>query len=567
MIDDEIRERALEWMAADPDPETRAQTAALLNAGTEAAATELAACFGDMLAFGTAGIRGIEGPGPSRMNRAVIRRVSAGLAQYLLDTIPGAQERGVVIGHDARTGSQSFAADAAAVFRGFGFRVFCCEPQVPTPLVAFATRTMHAAVGIVVTASHNPAAYNGYKVYWENGAQITPPHDTGIAAAIGAVDPKNIPIDKEGLESTADTLSDVYLRALRSQIKRVEPDANRPLRVVYTAMHGVGAPLCEAALRAEGVEVFSVPSQREPDPTFPTVAFPNPEEAGALDHAEALANAEGIDVVLANDPDADRLAVMVRVDGTLRRLTGDDLGAVLGDALLEASAATGGSGRPFVATTIVSSELLARIARHYQADCAETLTGFKWLWNVSLEHMNRGDRFVFCYEEAIGYAVGPEVRDKDGIGAALLVARLARSERGIWQRLTDIWARHGYMATRQRSLVDSEPGGLERMEQTMLALREHSLRSVGDVPVVRSRDLLHTGTGLPPTNCLTWWLADGSRIIVRPSGTEPKLKIYFQVSESYDDGAVARADARLASLEDLFVRELAQRKKARTATV
>jgi len=554
-------------MAADPDPATRARTAELLNDGSDAAQGELAACFGDLLAFGTAGIRGIEGPGPSRMNRAVIRRVSAGLAQYLLDTVPGALERGVVIGHDARTGSEAFAADAAAVFRGFGLRVFCCDPLAPTPLVAFATRTLHAAAGVVVTASHNPAEYNGYKVYWESGVQIIPPHDEGIAAAIAAVDPKSIPIDKDGHERVADSLPDVYLQALQAQIERVEPGANRPLRAVYTAMHGVGAPLCEAALRAEGVDVVSVPTQRDPDPTFPTVAFPNPEEAGALDQAEALANAHGIDLVLANDPDADRLAVMVRVDGRLHRLTGDDLGAVLGDALLEAAAGGEDSGRPFVATTIVSSELLSRVARHYQADCVETLTGFKWLWSAALEHMNRGDQFVFCYEEAIGYAVGAEVRDKDGIGAALLVARLARSERGIWQRLTDIWARHGYMATRQRSLVDSEPGGLARMEQTMRTLREQSLDSVGDVPVVRSRDLMHSGTGLPLTNCLTWWLADGSRIIVRPSGTEPKLKIYFQVSEPYDDQAVGRADVRLTALEETFVGDLLRRQKNRPTAV
>ena len=555
-----LREQARQWMESDPDPLTRAATATLLSDDTPEGLRELRECFETPLAFGTAGLRGILGPGPGRMNRATVRRVTAGLAQYVLETVPGARERGVVIGYDAREGSAEFAEDAAAVFCGAGLRVFCCPPLAPTPLVAFALRSMGVAVGIVVTASHNPREYNGYKVYWEDGIQIVPPHEQGIAAAIAAVDPANISLETAGIEPTPLTLPRAYREALMKQVAHVATPTPRPLRVVYTPLHGVGAPLCEALLSEAGVDVLTVPEQREPDGQFPTVAFPNPEEPGAMDRAAALANAEGIDLVLGNDPDADRLAVMVRVGGQLRALTGDDVGAVLGSALLGAhSPDRNRADKAFVATTIVSSELLARIARHHHADCIETLTGFKWLWNASLERESAGGRFVMCYEEALGYCVGTAVRDKDGMGAALLVARLAQSDSSIWERLEDVWTRHGYMTTGQRSLVDSAPGGQERMADSVQRLRDHSMEALGDVPVVRTRDLMHGGSGLPPTNCMTWWLADGSRIIVRPSGTEPKLKIYFQVSEVYDQHAAARASKRLQGLESEFLRLLSRR--------
>jgi len=555
-----LREQARQWMESDPDPQMRAATATLLSDDSPESLRELRECFEAPLAFGTAGLRGILGPGPGRMNRATVRRVSAGLAQYVLDMVPGARERGVVIGHDARVGSAEFAADAAAVFCAAGLRVFCCPPLAPTPLVAFALRSMHAAIGIVVTASHNPREYNGYKVYWEDGIQIVPPHDHGIAAAIAAVDPATISLETDGIEPTPSTLKKAYREAILTQIAHVVPPTPRPLRLVYTPLHGVGAPLCEAILRDAGVEVLTVPEQREPDGQFPTVSFPNPEEEGAMDRAAALANAEGVDLVLGNDPDADRLAVMVRVGGELRALTGDDVGAVLGSALLGVySPARNRTDKAFVATTIVSSELLARIARHHHADCIETLTGFKWLWNASLEREASGGRFVMCYEEALGYCVGTAVRDKDGLGAALLVARLAQSDFSIWERLEDVWTRHGYMTTRQRSLEDSAPGGQERMADSVQRLRDRRMEALGDVPVVRTRDLMHGGSGLSPTNCMTWWLADGSRIIVRPSGTEPKLKIYFQVCEVYDQHAADRASTRLEGLESEFLRVLARR--------
>ena len=548
----DVRRRAAAWLAADPEPETRAATQALLDDTTDGADERLASCFGEWLEFGTAGIRGLFGPGPGRMNRALVRRVTAGLADYLGRTVPEARARGVVIGHDARRGSVEFAADAAGVLSAAGFRVIRLPKHAPTPLVAFALLHLRAAAGIVVTASHNPPDYNGYKVYWENGAQIVPPHDTGIASAIASNPP--YALSDALVEDAPASLSADFLAALDAQLQAV-PRGTRPLRLVYTPLHGVGAPLCEAALRSEGADVLTVAQQREPDGRFPTVAFPNPEEKGALDLAEALADREGIDLVIANDPDADRVATVVRIGvvrrgGKLRRLTGDELGVVLGDALLEARGIDRNrADRAFVAHSIVSSDLLARVAAHHGAECFETLTGFKWIWNGALDHEARGGTFVFGYEEALGYSVGRAVHDKDGIGAAQLVARLARSERGLWERLSAIWERHGFITSRQKSLVDSAPGGIARNAGRMAALRASPPSEVAGVAVARVRDLAQGADGLAPHDCLTWWLEDGTRIMFRPSGTEPKLKVYLQVLETYDAGAVARGDARLDALQ------------------
>jgi phosphomannomutase len=292
-----------------------------------------------------------------------------------------------------------------------------------------------------------------------------------------------------------------------------------------------------------------VDSQWAPDPAFPTVAFPNPEEPGALAEAIAVADREGIDLVLANDPDADRLCVMVRYNGTLRRLTGDELGAILGDALLAACS----QERPFVARTIVSSDLLEKVAAYYGARCVETLTGFKWLWNASLAQVANGGAFAFAYEEAIGYSVGSAVRDKDGIGAAILVARLAASGVSVWERLVAIWKRHGAVATRLCSLVDAEPGGLARHAERIRRLRTEEVTHIGGIPVVERRDYKDGSSDLPPANCLAFFLQDGSRIMLRPSGTEPKLKIYLQVVEEWSDSVDGRVSARLKELEEAMV--------------
>ena len=550
---DELRARAQRWLHHDPDPDTRAATEALLALADDEGAQELELCFGERLAFGTAGIRGLLGPGPGRMNRALVQRVTQGLADYLLATVPGARERGVVVGHDARRQSDEFAADTVAVLAGAGFRVLECAPLAPTPLVAFALNELGAAAAVVVTASHNPPEYNGYKVYWENGAQIIPPHDVGIAAAIDAVEPAGIfTVERPSprIEDVPADLEERYLAAVAEQIEFV-PAGGAARTIVYTPLHGVGAALCERAMRAQGVEIATVVEQRAPDGAFPTVRFPNPEEEGALDLALELARTVDADLVLANDPDADRLAVALRQGAGYRQLSGDELGAVLADALLEARGAEWNrASQAFVARSVVSSTLIERVAAHHGAAGFETLTGFKWLWNAALERQARGAVHVFSYEEALGYSVGPAVRDKDGISAAALVARLARDPaRSLWSRLLAIWERHGHYATRQRSIVDAEPGGMERHAARLARLREGPPTALAGHRVERVQDYARPGGDLPPSNCLALHLEGGSRVMVRPSGTEPKLKIYLQAVLPWSATAPRAARARLDQLE------------------
>lgn len=526
-------------MASDPDPETIELTRAMLD--DEA---ELELCFGSRLQFGTAGIRGLLGPGPGRMNRALVMRVTAGLADYLEATVPNAKTRGVVIGHDARRGSQAFCSDACGVLAARGFKVYRCQKHAPTPLVAYGLLELKAACGIVVTASHNPPAYNGYKVYWDNGAQIIPPVDAGIAAAIDAIHTVPSTAGDDVVQLGAD-LADRYAAAVAAQIEHIAVPADAPaVSLVYTPLHGVGAPLAERVIAAQGATCHTVAEQREPDGAFPTVAFPNPEEAGALDMADALCEHTNSALILANDPDADRLSLTVRADGALRRLTGDELGVLLADALLEANRGPD----PFVGRSFVSGELLDVIADFYGARCLVTLTGFKWLWNGALDEIARGGTYVFAYEEAIGYSVGSAVRDKDGLAAAALVARMARSGVPLWDRLCAIFERHGLYATRQRSLVDPTPGAMERFAAALDGLRRDPPSTVAGVSVSRARDYLTGGADLPPSNALALWLEDGTRLMLRPSGTEPKLKMYLQVTEPWGQGAERRASDRLTAL-------------------
>lgn len=543
-----LESAARRWRAHDPDPQSRASIDAMLAAGDHAA---LQASFGERLQFGTAGIRGVLGVGPGFMNRALVRFVSQGLCEYLQAQVPGARERGIALGHDARRGSAEFAAEAAAVFSAAGFKVLLSPPQSPTPLVAFSLLRHNAAAAVVVTASHNPPEYNGYKVYWGNGAQIIPPHDHGIAAAIDRV----IARDEAPPQGEAGPIVPVddrqaYLAAVSAQCAHALPEAgDLPLRVVYTPLHGVGAELCEQVLAAQGAEVFTVAAQRTPDGGFPTVRFPNPEEPGALDLAEALVAETGAALLVANDPDADRLAAAWVGPSGLHRFTGDELGALFADALLEARGAARNQGeRAFVGRSLVSSELLDRIADHYGAAHMETLTGFKWLWNQAVDRQADGQTYVFAYEEALGYSVGPVARDKDGIGAAAMLARIARRGSPL-ARLEAIYARHGYYATRQKSVSDASPGGLARLQAAVVRLAKAPPSALGGLPVVRSLDFQAPGGDLPPTEGVGLWLSDGTRVLVRPSGTEPKIKVYLQLVETWAAGCRERAGARLDRIE------------------
>ncbi len=465
----ELVESAKLWIASDPDPTTREELSALL-AEADLASTDLADRFAGALEFGTAGLRGILGAGPNRMNRAVVARATWGLARRLLASTSTAPDRTrpVVIGGDARAMSREFSEDAASILAAVGFRVVLFGAPVPTPLVGFAVKRMHALAGIVVTASHNPRGYSGYKVFWGNGAQIVPPVDAEIAAeivrappAIAVLRPDLGELRGRGLVTDApDALALEYLAAIRGLA--VHPGlGDRTVRIAYTPLHGVGDALTRRALADAGFsDVTSVPSQQHPDGAFPTVAFPNPEEPGTMDRALELGRQIDADLILANDPDADRLAVAVRDargPGGYALLTGNQVGALLGHYLLAEGVAT----RPrAVLTSIVSSPLLGRIAESFGARYEETLTGFKWIANRAIALEAEGYAFSFGFEEALGYCVGNAVHDKDGISSALLVAELAAvlRDRGrtLLDALDDIARRWGAPPCRRAGERDEE---------------------------------------------------------------------------------------------------------------
>ncbi len=563
------RAAAAAWLAEDPDPKTKAELQAQLDRSDGDA--ELADEFGSQLEFGTAGLRGVLGPGPNRMNRVLVRKLSAGLATNLRAQVGDAASRGVMIGRDARHNSLEFAEDTARVLGGAGIKVYLAHRPWPTPTTAWAVTATNACAGVMVTASHNPPQYNGYKVYWGNGAQIIAPHDTGIAADIAKIGrsdqlamPELADLRARGLVIDLDeAFHDRYLAAVLAL--RVQPQlSGKDLVIAYTPMHGVGAASAEPMFERAGFpHVHPEPSQDKPDPDFPTVAFPNPEEPGAMDRVLALARNVKAQLVLANDPDADRLCVAVPDGDHFRVLTGDQVGALLADFLLEVTP----KDRRLVATTIVSSQLLSYLARAANADYRETLTGFKWLGNAAMDYeRTTGGRFVLGYEEALGYSVGSLVRDKDGISACLIFAELvlwnqART-RTVLDHLDDIYRRVGLFLTEQVSLTKPGADGLAQIAATMQRVRAKPPAEVAGYRVVEVVDLQHGAGGLPPSDVLVFRLDRGGRIIMRPSGTEPKLKSYYEVRIELAAGeamaaAKVRGQAELVALRDAHQRLLA----------
>ncbi|WP_428952678.1 phospho-sugar mutase [Streptomyces sp. cg35] len=529
----ELLDRARTWLAEDPDQETREELGKLIEAGDLQALGER---FAGTLQFGTAGLRGELGAGPMRMNRAVVIRAAAGLAAYLKAT--GQTGGVVVIGYDARHKSADFARDTAAVMAGAGLRAALLPRPLPTPVLAFAIRHLGAVAGVEVTASHNPPRDNGYKVYLGDGSQIVPPADAEIAAEIDAVASlHDVPRPESGWHTLGEEVLEAYLARTDAVLAA---GSARSARAVYTAMHGVGKDTLLAAFARAGFpEPVLVPEQAEPDPDFPTVAFPNPEEPGAMDlsFATARAQSEAPDLIIANDPDADRCAVAVpdgSSAGGWRMLRGDEVGALLAAHLV----ARGVSG--VLAESIVSSSLLGRIARSAGLPYEETLTGFKWIARV--------EGLRYGYEEALGYCVDPEgVRDKDGITAALLVAELASGlkERGrtLLDALDDLALAHGLHATDQLSVRVED---LSVIADAMRRLREQPPAELAGLRVVRAEDLSAGAGGLPPTDGLRYTL-DGARVIVRPSGTEPKLKCYLEVVVPVTDRAALPAARETAA--------------------
>ncbi|MFG2350485.1 phospho-sugar mutase [Streptomyces phaeochromogenes] len=524
---DGLTARAKAWLAEDPDAETREELAKLIDAEDTA---ELTARFSGTLQFGTAGLRGELGAGPMRMNRSVVIRAAAGLAAYL--KAKGQTDGLVVIGYDARHKSADFARDTAAVMTGAGLRAAVLPRPLPTPVLAYAIRHLGAVAGVEVTASHNPPRDNGYKVYLGDGSQIVPPADAEIAAEIAAITSlADVPRPDGGWETLDDGVLDAYLARTDEVLAVGSP---RTARTVYTAMHGVGKETLLAAFARAGFpEPVLVAEQAEPDPDFPTVAFPNPEEPGAMDLAFAKAHETDPDLIIANDPDADRCAAAVKEGGAWRMLRGDEVGALLAEHLVRRGA------RGTFAESIVSSSLLGRIAEKAGLPYEETLTGFKWIARV--------EGLRYGYEEALGYCVDPEgVRDKDGITAALLITELAselKSEgRTLLDLLDDLAVEHGLHATDQLSVrVDD----LSLISDAMRRLREQPPTLLAGLSVTKAEDLTKGTDALPPTDGLRYTL-DGARVIVRPSGTEPKLKCYLEVVVpvgTHDNLPAARAKA------------------------
>ncbi|MEV7996287.1 phospho-sugar mutase [Streptomyces sp. NPDC086077] len=509
-MQDDLLAQAQAWLTEDPDPDTRAELARLIDTKD---VTELGARFSGTLQFGTAGLRGELGAGPMRMNRTVVIRAAAGLAAYLRKQ--GHEGGLVVIGYDARHKSADFARDTASVMAGAGLRAAVLPCPLPTPVLAFAIRHLGAVAGVEVTASHNPPRDNGYKVYLGDGSQIVPPADTDIAAEIAAI-PSLTTVSRptEGWETLDDSVLDAYLARTDAVLAK---DSPRTARTVYTAMHGVGTDVLLAAFARAGFPAPAlVTEQADPDPDFPTVAFPNPEEPGAMDLAFAKARETDPDLIIANDPDADRCAAAVKDGGDWRMLRGDEVGALLAAHLVNRGA------QGTFAESIVSSSLLGRIAAKAGLAHEETLTGFKWIARV--ENLRYG------YEEALGYCVDPDgVRDKDGITAALLITELAsvlKSQgRTLPDLLDDLAVEHGLHATDQLSVRVQD---LSVIAAAMRRLREQPPTHLADLPVTRAEDLTQGTDKLPPTDGLRYTL-DGARVIVRPSGTEPKLKCYLEV--------------------------------------
>jgi phosphomannomutase len=556
--DDGVLTAAQAWLAQDPDAQTRAELRGLLDRvaeGDAEASADLADRFAGRLAFGTAGLRGELGAGSNRMNRVLVAQAAAGLAAFVLERASG-QDRTptVVIGYDGRRNSDVFARDSAELFAGAGLRAILLPRLLPTPVLAFAVRELGADAGVMVTASHNPPNDNGYKVYLggpDDGAQIVSPADAEIAAHIRRIadagDVGALPRSL-GYETAPESLVEAYIAATAAVAPA--PEAAAGLTWVYTAMHGVGWETLSRILEVAGYPApVPVEAQRDPDGGFPTVTFPNPEEPGAMDLAFETARGANADLVVANDPDADRLAVAIpdpHAPGGWRRLTGNQIGLLLGWRAARLAREAGAGPGASLACSLVSSPGLQAVAEHYGLDFHTTLTGFKWI--------SRAPGLVFGFEEALGYLVNPEtVRDKDGISAAIAMLGMVTEARGRGESLARVLAEFdatfGFFASDQISIRVEDLGRIGRI---MAALRAQHPESIGGLGVERVDDLLDGVEDLPPGDVLRLWMTDGSRVIVRPSGTEPKLKVYLDVRGDSADDAKARIEALSGGARDLL---------------
>jgi len=561
-----LEKSAREWIQSDPDPATREEMQRLVESGD---VVELNDRLHARLVFGTAGLRGEVAAGPNRMNRAVVIQASRGLAEHIIES---GRHGPVVVGYDARLSSREFMEDTVGVLVAAGLRVHYFDEAVPTPLVAFAGMQLDAAAAVVVTASHNPPRDNGYKVYAANGAQIVQPDDTLIAGHIETVGPAaSVPRIRWAAIGGSDLCSPLDLRSVfldyQGATTRFRADApKRSLRVVYTPLHGVGGRFTTALLESAGHDVVAVASQFAPDGAFPTVAFPNPEEPGALDEAFAVAGRESdVDLIVANDPDADRLAVAVPGDDAWRLLTGNQIGILLADWCLD-----GTTPRPLVVNSVVSSPMLGDLAAARDAHWDFTLTGFKWVWNAALDLSAEGHTFVMGFEEALGYSVGGAVRDKDGMSAALSFADLTSAAlaagESVLDRLASLYAELGVWGSVQRSVRLDGAEAMSRVTPALDTIAAKPPEALAGFAVTAVTDYREGVDSRPrylgATPLLDLGLGDKGRCLVRPSGTEPKLKIYVDLRDDVDAALPTRKvlerESELTSLAADVAEELVE---------
>lgn len=565
-----IRKRAHSYLAAEEDPKFRGEVEELLASGDE---SELVDRFYTDLEFGTGGLRGVIGGGFNRMNPLVVQSATEGLARYVeKNGVSRDGELRAVIAHDSRRYSDVFALQTALVFAAHGIKAYLFSSLRPTPELSFSVRELGASVGIVVTASHNPPQYNGYKVFWADGAQVVEPHDKAIIEEVRRVEgtPKRIGKDealKQGLLEYVDAELDEKFVAMvkRQSIRpRLLAERGKDLKVVYTPLHGTGAMMVERVLGDLGIEVISVPEQREPDGEFPTVEFPNPEEASALRMALDLGRKEGADLVMGNDPDADRLGIAVPDGDEFVLVTGNQHGVLLADYIFSSLVETGKlPPDPVFVKTIVTTAMQQKVAEHYGARVYDVLTGFKHIATVirDLENNPGTGTYVTGGEESYGFLIGTEVRDKDAISATMLTAEMAlyhlSQGKSVMDRLRELYLQFGYYEEIQVSKYFQGPGGQTTMGNLMAELREAPPKSIGGVAAVTVKDYLKGTTrdvvsgnvandiNLPASNVLQFILEDETVVSARPSGTEPKIKFYASVPD--EPGApLEEAKARVA---------------------
>jgi len=571
----DIIERAKDYISKEKDESFKQEVEKLLSDGGEAAQKELADRFYQNLEFGTGGLRGVIGGGYNRMNTLVVKSATQGLATYIIKTFPQKAANGelkAVIAFDSRHYSAEFSLACALIFAANGIKTFLFSSLRPTPELSFAIRHLGCDTGIVVTASHNPPQYNGYKAYWNDGSQVIPPHDVGIIEEVNNVkDIKEISkqeaLDKGLLKIIDKEIDDAYQAMVKSRLFRpaLIKEKAHEVKIVYTPLHGTGAMHVERVLGDLGLKVITVPEQREGNGDFPTVAFPNPEEAAALDMAIKLGAKEKADVVMATDPDADRFGIAVpNKQGGFTLVTGNQMGVLLADYIFLSLKELGKLPKnAAMINSVVTTGMQKKVAEYYGGGCQECLTGFKWIADVmrKWEHGELGGKtYVFGTEESYGYNVETEVRDKDGVSAAAMTAEMTlywRSKgKSLLDRLDDLYIICGYWQELGISKYFKGPEGPSIMNGIMEEYRKNPPKTLGGISIAKVRDIKNGVENLPPSDVLQFFLTDGTVVSARPSGTEPKIKFYATCCAEVGKGGLEEAKAEVARKLDAIRKDI-----------